>query len=50
MSEKDTNELSDTSKEQISLNGSGTVRFTGIKREGIRCIKLMEVSTGLISV
>ena len=35
MSEKDANELSDTGKEQISLNGSGTVRFTGIKREGI---------------
>ena len=35
MSEKDTNELSDTSKEQISLNGSSAMRFTGIKREGI---------------
>ena len=35
MSEKDTNELSDTGKEQISLNGSGAMRFTGIKREGI---------------
>ena len=35
MSEKDTNELSDTGQEQIGLNGSGTVRFTGIKREGI---------------
>ena len=35
MSEKDTDELSDTSKEQISLNGSSAMRFTGIKREGI---------------
>ena len=35
MSEKDTNELSDTGKEQISLNGSGAMRFIGIKSEGI---------------
>ena len=35
ISEKDADELSDTGQEQISLNGSGTVRFTGIKREGI---------------
>ena len=35
MSEKDTNELSDTGKEQISLNGSGAMRFTGVKSEGI---------------
>ena len=35
MSEKDTDELSDTGKEQISLNGSSAMRYTGIKREGI---------------
>ena len=35
MSEKDTDELSDTGKEQISLNGSGAMRFTGVKSEGI---------------
>ena len=35
MSEKDANKLSDTGKEQISLNGRGAMRFTGIKREGI---------------
>ena len=35
MSEKDTDELSDTGKEQISLNGSGAMRFIGIKSEGI---------------
>ena len=35
ISEKDADELSDTGQEQIGLKGSGTVRFTGIKREGI---------------
>ena len=35
ISEKNADELSDTGQEQIGLNGSGTVRFTGIKREGI---------------
>ena len=35
MSEKDTDELSDTGKEQISLDSSGAMRFTGVKDEGI---------------
>lgn len=35
ISEKDADELSDTGKEQIGLNGSSAMRFAGIKGEGI---------------
>ena len=35
ISEKDADELSDTSKEEIGLNGDGTVGFTGVEDEGI---------------
>ena len=33
--EKDADELSDTGKEEIGLNGDGTVGFTGVEDEGI---------------
>ena len=35
ISEKDADELSDTGKEEIGLNGDGTVGFTGVEDEGI---------------
>ena len=35
VSEEDTDELSDTCKEEIGLNGNGAVGFTGVKGEGV---------------
>ena len=35
ISEEDADELSDTGKEEIGLNGDGTVGFTGVEDEGI---------------
>ena len=35
ISEKDADELSDTGKEEIGLNGDGTVGFTGVEGEGV---------------
>ena len=35
ISKKDADELSDTGKEQIGLNGSGAMRLAGIKSEGV---------------
>ena len=35
INEKDADELSDTGKEEIGLNGDGTVGFTGVEDEGI---------------